>query len=231
MLEATKRPALRWLHRTPRGEALLVRIYLEAERHAEEAAPWEPLLASGPVWLGRWLDHHRAEERRHAALFAERLAALGAPDAAPAAGGLDRLSRGKLRDLHRLIDTFAPRFAAGAVVPALAVALRMEEMGARVFARHIDVLARHCPDAPLFPLLTTVLADERRHVRACERGLDRLLAPGERAELETLLERIDRIERRFGVLGALALLAAGVVSWISTGIESSISRWRTGAAT
>ena len=75
LLEATKRPALRLLHRTRAGEALLVRLYLEAERHAERAAPWEPMLAStsAPRWLAAWLDQHRADERRHAALFAERL--------------------------------------------------------------------------------------------------------------------------------------------------------------
>ena len=37
VLEATKRPALRLLHSTRAGEALLVRLYLEAERHAEQA--------------------------------------------------------------------------------------------------------------------------------------------------------------------------------------------------
>jgi len=47
LLEATKRPALRLLHRTRDGEALLVRLYLEAERYAERAAPWEPLPDDG----------------------------------------------------------------------------------------------------------------------------------------------------------------------------------------
>ncbi|HEY5451016.1 MAG TPA: hypothetical protein VIQ54_19815, partial [Polyangia bacterium] len=73
LLEATKRPALRLLHRTRDGEALLVRLYLEAERYAERAAPWEPLLANAPRWLAAWLDRHRADERRHAELFAARL--------------------------------------------------------------------------------------------------------------------------------------------------------------
>jgi len=64
LLEATKRPALRLLHRTREGEAVLVRLYLEAERHAEQAAPWEPMLAAAPRWLAAWLDRHRADERR-----------------------------------------------------------------------------------------------------------------------------------------------------------------------
>ena len=102
MLEATKRPALRLLHRTREGETALVRLYLEAERHAERAAPWEPMLASAPPWLRRWLDCHRDEERRHAALFAERLSALGGRDTG--ARGLDVISRGKLRASHRSVE-------------------------------------------------------------------------------------------------------------------------------
>ena len=231
LLEATKRPALRLLHRTSRGEALIVRLYLEAEQHAEEAAPWEPMLGSAPAWLRTWLDHHRAEERRHAALFAARLAELTGPRAREARRGFDRLSRRKLRALHRLVIAFAPRFQAGALVPALAVAWRMEEMGVRVFQRHAEVLAGSAPAAPLLPVMRTVLADERRHARACRHATARLVADAERPELESLLAKIDDIERRLGVLGAFVLLVAGGLLWIRTALESFISPSPTGAAT
>src|SRR6185295_5211263 len=115
--------------------------------------------------------------------------------AAPAGSpGLDPVSRRKLRALHALVTRFGPRFAAGPVVPALAVAWRMEEMGVRVFARHVEVLERTSPHAPL-------------------------------------LTGIDGIERRAGVLGALALLTAGGWLWIRTKLASSISPSRTDAAT
>jgi hypothetical protein len=215
LLERTKRPALRLLHQTTDGEALLVRLYLEAERHAEEAAPWEPMLASAPGWLAAWLDHHRAEERRHAALFAARLQALTG-ESSGAGGGFDAVSRRKLSALHRLVVRSAPRFGAGALVPALAVAWRMEEMGVRVFARHVDVLAATRPDAPLLPVLREVLTDERRHARACRRSVERLVGDDddERIALSALVRRIDRIERRLGVLGALLLLATGGLLWL-----------------
>lgn len=223
LLERTKRPALRLLHRTRDGEALLVRLYLEAERHAEQAAPWEPMLASAPRWLATWLDHHRAEERRHADLFAQRLEALTG-DRGAAGGGFDAVSRRKLRALHRLVVGFAPEFSAGALVPALAIAWRMEEMGVRVFARHVEVLAGARPDAPLLPTLQTVLADERRHARACRRSVERLVRDHERTTLALLVEWIDRVERRLGVLGALLLLTTGGLLWIRAKLASFISR-------
>lgn len=229
LLEATKRPALRLLHRTRHGEALLVRLYLEAERQAEQAAPWEPMLASAPRWLAAWLDRHRAEERRHAELFARRLDELTgtshASDDRPDAGrGFDAVSRRKLAALHRLVVGFAPRFGAGALVPALAIAWRMEEMGVRVFARHVDVLSADRPNAPLLPLLEQVLVDERRHARACRRAVERLVRPDEAAALASLIERVDGIERRLGVLGALILLLSGGLLWMRAKLASSISR-------
>jgi hypothetical protein len=226
VLEATKRPALRLLHRTRDGEALLVRLYLAAERHAEQAAPWQPMLASAPRWLAAWLDQHRAEERRHAALFAQRLQALTgeADDAVDRRGGFDAVSRRKLAALHRLVVRAAPQFNAGAVVPALAVAWRMEEMGVRVFARHVEVLEGDRPDAPLLPVLRQVLGDERRHARACHRSLERLVGAHERAALAVLVQRIDLIERRLGILGALVLWTWGGLLWMRATFASSISR-------
>jgi hypothetical protein len=233
MLEATKRPALRLLHRTRPGEVALVRLYLEAERHAERAAPWQRMLRPAPRWLHRWLDRHRDEERRHAALFAERLRALGGDDSGDGDGsrGFDAISRGKLRALHRLIEASAPRFVAGTVVPALAVAWRMEVMGARVFARHVDVLEQARPDATLLPVLREVLADERRHARACRAALDRLLADGEQPALSALVARIDRIERRLGVAGAALLLVWGGWLWLHDTLASFIWRSPTDAVT
>jgi hypothetical protein len=222
LLEATKRPALRLLHRTRAGEALLVRLYLEAERHAEQAAPWEPMLASAPRWLAAWLDHHRADERRHAELFADRLRALtgGSEDARD---GFDPISRRKLAALHRLVLRHSSAFSAGALVPALAIAWRMEEMGVRVFERHVEVLADVLPDAPLLPVLRGVLDDERRHARAAHRCVDRLVAPHEQAALARLVRRIDALERRLGVAGALLLLSMGGVLWMRAKLASSIS--------
>ena len=224
LLEATKRPALRLLHRTRDGEALLVRLYLEAERYAERAAPWEPMLANAPRWLAAWLDRHRADERRHAELFAARLHLLAGDTRDDGRGGFDAISRRKLATLHRLVIWNAPLFAAGALVPALAIAWRMEEMGVRVFARHVEVLAGARPAAPLLPLLQEVLDDERRHARAARRCVERLVSDREQAALALLVERIDRIERRLGVTGAVVLWTWGGLLWMRAKLASFISR-------
>lgn len=221
LLEATKRPALRLLHRTRDGEALLVRLYLEAERHAEQAAPWEPMLASAPRWLAAWLDLHRADERRHAELFAQRLRLLTGQDSDDGdARGFDAISRRKLAALHELVVRCAPAFDAGALVPALAIAWRMEEMGVRVFARHVEVLADARPDAPLLPMLQGVLDDERRHARAARRCVERLVTDRESAALASLVDRIDRIERRLGVAGAVVLWTWGGLLWMRASFTS-----------
>lgn len=223
LLEATKRPALRLLHRTRAGEALLVRLYLSAERHAEEAAPWQPMLVGAPRWLATWLDQHRADERRHAELFAQQLRLLtGGND--DAGGGFDAISRYKLAALHRLVVRNAPAFEAGALVPALAIAWRMEEMGVRVFARHVEVLAAARPDAPLLPVLHGVLHDERRHARAARRCVERLVTEAEQAALALLVGHIDRIERRLGITGALVLWTSGGLLWMRAKLASFISR-------
>ena len=109
-------------------------------------------------------------------------------------------------------------------MPALAVAWRMEEMGVRVFARHVEVLEGDRPDAPLLPLLRQVLGDERRHARACRRSVERLVSEHERAALASLVERIDAMERRLGVLGALVLFTWGGLLWMRAKLASSISR-------
>ena len=223
MLEATKRPALRLLHRTRDGEAFLVRLYLEAERHAERAAPWEPMLAAAPRWLAAWLDLHRADERRHAELFAHRLRQLAGEDG-EARGGFDAISRRKLAALHQLVVGYAPLFEAGALVPALAIAWRMEEMGVRVFARHVEVLADARPDAPLLPLLQGVLDDERRHARAAHRCVERLVNEREAAAMGRLVNEIDHIERRLGVAGAVALWTWGGLLWMRAKLASFTSR-------
>jgi hypothetical protein len=46
----------------------------------------------------------------------------------------------------------------------------------------------------------------------------------EQPTLALLVTRIDRIERRLGVLGALLLLTSGGLLWMRSKIASSISR-------
>ena len=209
LLEQVKRPAIRLLHRTRAGEAVLVRVYLEAEEHAEHAVWLDALIPTAPPWLQRWLAAHRAEEARHAEMFRTHLHALTG-ESVQASGALDPVSRWKLRRLVRLVHRSGNQFEQGTLVPALAVAGLLEEMGVRVFERHVEVLRESLPDAPLLPLLERALADERRHAAACRRSVERLTTPAECRALALLLARAERIERQLGVTGAVLLWGIGL---------------------
>lgn len=230
LLERVKRPALRLLHRTRAGEAVLVRIYLFAEEHAERAVLLDDVVLGAPAWLSRWLSVHREEEARHAQLFRHHLRELGVTPK-DAAGRIDPVSRYKLWRLLRLVRASAGRFDQGALVPALIVAGVMEEMGARVFARHVEVLQARGAPSPLLEILRTALADERRHARACARSVEKLTWPSERDAAADVYRRAHRIERQFGVTGALLLLFTGAFLCIRDAIASSISRSPTPAGT
>jgi hypothetical protein len=212
-VERVKRRAIRALHQTPRGEALLLQIYLWAEEGAESEALGE-LRGEDPAWLRKQVESHLADERKHAGWLRERLAEIGMPVSSEQAQ-IDRLSRTKLDRLRRLCLGRAPRFRQGLRVPTMAVAYRMEAMGVRVMERHASELramesVRHA-DAyrPTRELLERILKDERCHVAGCKGALAKLTTAEEQAELEQLLEEIDKIERAFGLTGAMGLWLAG----------------------
>src|SRR6185436_13376202 len=144
-LEAIKRPAIRALHGSRRGEATILRVYLEGEEHAEQAVLLDPITETAPEWLRRWMKNHRADEARHASMLRARIVALtGKPDVVT--GRMDPVSRWKLRRIERLARASAHRFENGLLVPLLAVAWRMEAMGVRVFKRHVEVLEARARD-------------------------------------------------------------------------------------
>lgn len=215
-LEAIKRPALRALHASARGEAAILRVYLMGEEHAEQAVLLDALAARGeemPRWLARWLERPRADEARHADMLRARLRELRG-SAARTTGEVDPVSRWKLRRLRRLAEEHAEKFEHGIVVPLLAIAWRMEQMAVRVFERHLDVLDATDPSHPTATLLRKLCGDEKGHVAAMRRALTRLTQAPEWNDLQLLVVKIDRIERAFGVTGAALLLSMGVLYWM-----------------
>ena len=205
-VDRIKRAALRQLHRSAAGERLLLRVYLVGEEATELALQRQPAVPR-PAWLERQMARHLAEEQGHARAFADALAARGAPAAARPATRPDALSRRKIAQWHRLAQRHAPRFGQGMLVPAFAVGLCAEQMATRVLRRHCELIG---PAHPMAGLLARVLADEGRHVRLCQRTLDRLVAAHEVPALEALMREARSIDRAFGITGALGLLAAGL---------------------
>jgi hypothetical protein len=209
-VDGIKRAALRQLHASAAGEALLLRIYLIGEE-ATELALQRELQAERPDWLQRQMDQHLAEEQAHAQAFAAAWAARGGPPPqAAATHAPDWLSRRKIAQWRRLALRHAPHFASGLLVPAFAIGLCAEQMATRVLQRHCAVLRQQAGPHPLLPLLAGVLADEARHVRLCAHTLARLVAPAEQAALDRLLAEVRRVDRAWGVTGALGLLLAGL---------------------
>ncbi|NTY40264.1 hypothetical protein [Burkholderia diffusa] len=208
LVDRIKRAAIRQLHRSTHGERWMLRMYLIGEE-ATECALHDDWTGQPPDWLAPRIEQHLADERRHAAAFADALRVRGvAPSTEPHEP--DWLSRRKIMRWRRLAQRYAPHFAQGVLVPAYATGLCAEQMAMRVLARHCATIG----DAhPLYPLLARVLADETRHVRLCSDTLRRLVAPSEAAHLAALLDEIRAIEAGFGVAGALAMYAAG---WIQS---------------
>lgn len=218
-VDRIKRAALRQLHASTAGEALLMRIYLIGEE-ATELALQRELLAERPDWLQRQMDQHLAEEQAHARAFAQAWAERGGPvPGASKAQAPDALSRRKIAQWHRLAQRHAPAFASGVLVPAFAIGLCAEQMATRVLQRHQSVLSADSAAHPLLPLISRVLADEERHVRLCAHTLARLVAPHEQLALARLLAEVRAVDRAWGLTGALGLWLAGVAL-----------RWRPGRA-
>lgn len=202
-MQGIKRAALRQLHASAAGERLLLRMYLSGEVATEYALQQE-LLAYRPDWLVRQMDQHLAEERQHAGAFTAALAERGATEAVPPPGWL---ARRKIAQWRCLASRHAGQFAQGVLVPAFAIGLCAEQMATRVLQRHCALIG---PQHRLHALLSSVLADEDRHVRLCSHTLTRIVAPRELPALAALLREVRQIERSYGVTGALIMLLAGL---------------------
>jgi len=216
IFEPTKRAAVRTLQKSRAGEALLLNVYLFGEEHAESSALAELAERAAPAWLHARIAKHRDDERRHAIMLREQLFRLGLEAQPPR---LDRFSALKLQRIRALIDGYAPRFEHGHLVTLLAAALVLEEMAARVFARHAAQLD---PSHPLHLTLERILLDEKKHVRLCEDSLSKLVSAGEAEALDELLRDIRRAERSLRTPGAALLLCAGVGLWMKEQVAAAM---------
>jgi len=202
LVDRIKRAAIRQLHASPGGERLLLRLYLDGEEASLQILQ-DRLTAEQPEWVTRQVRQHLAEEEVHTRLFA---AALGKTTTARLAP--EGLSRRKMARWRRLSGRYTSQFEAGSLVPAYATALCAEQMAVRIMRRHCETIgAEHA----LYPLFFRVLGDEERHVRLCAHTLQRLVAPHEAAPLARLLAEIRAVDAAFGISGAVAMHAAGLL--------------------
>lgn len=212
LVDRIKRAAIARLHRRPSGERLLLRMYLIGE-DATERTLMDELMPQSPPWLERVVAQHLADEQRHVKLFADALQALGEKNTT--ALKPDWLSRQKISYWQRLAHQYAPHFQYGLLVPAYATGLCAEQMAERVLGRHCAVIG---VEHSMYPLLSSVLADEKAHVRMCKTTLRRIVTVDELPQLERLLKEIRRVDSSFGITGALVMYLA---SWIVGGRRHS----------
>ena len=208
LVDRIKRAAIGQLHRSAAGEIWLLRVYLVGEE-ATECALMEEWTQGAPDWLAAQVATHLADERHHAAAFARALRERGQPvpeQQAPGSLQPDRLSARKIAQWRRMALRHAPQFAHGLLVPAYATGLCAEQMAQRVLARHCSAIG---PAHALHPLLARVLADEARHVQLCQATLQRLVSPQELPALQALLSEVRRIDRRWGISGAIGMHLVG----------------------
>jgi hypothetical protein len=195
-VDAIKRHAVAMSIRSPRAEAYVLTEYLWAEEGTEQTALHQAIERSvqPPPWLDKLIAAQLADERRHASLLRERLAALGT-ELRPAPA----LARAKLWWLERACARYLDAFAAGPIVVLLAVAAQLEATGARVLGRHLGVMERRAASHPTTAVLRAIVADERRHAKSCAAAADRLVRDDERDQFDALRARVATIDRSFGV--------------------------------
>lgn len=204
-VDRIKRAAISQLHASVAGERLLLRMYLIGEESSEIALQSD-LLGEPPEWLARQMEKHLDDERRHAGLFTAALAARGGAAPTPASLKPDVFTLRKIAQWRALAHRYGSQFSAGHLIAAFAIGLCAEQTFTRVLQRHCSQIgAAH----PMYPMLAGVLNDEGRHVRLCQRTLERLVPPAEQARLAALLEEVRAIDRAWGVSGALMMYLAG----------------------
>jgi len=212
LVDRAKRVALRQLHSSTQGEILLLQMYLVGEEAAELTLHDEVMSKKQPDWLTKQVTLHVTDERKHVSAFTEAIVQRGIT---PRQSQPDWLSRRKLVQWKRLAQRYAMHFSQGTLVPAYAIGLCAEQMTVRVLSRHCDAINT---SHKLHGLLAGVLTDEHKHVQFCSYTLRRIVAQDELPYLRTLLVKIRKIERGFGVSGAIAMYFAGLLCSLRHGI-------------
>jgi hypothetical protein len=194
-VDSIKRHAIALSVQSPRAQAYILTEYLWAEEGTEQTTLHRTAEGDAPVWLRKLIAAQLEDEHRHAELLRGRLGELGIALKAPPA-----LARAKLWWLERAVAPYLGAFAAGPVLVLLAVAAQLEATGARVLARHLEVLERRDDGSDrTAAVVRAILADERRHARSCAAAAERLVRDDERGDFEALRERVGKIDRAFGV--------------------------------
>lgn len=210
MVDRIKSAALANFQKSPWGELLVLKLYLKAEELAASNASFsfDEILKNAPDWLRKELRIHEKEEASHVRIFETRIRQILTSDHEIP---LYFFSNRKVEKFHSLVLKFENRFTSGTTIPALVVALILENMGVRIFKRHLKVLNRIGSESPTASLLTTIIRDEKRHVRGFIQSLRRLVKPSEYRDYKRLRKEALALEHKGGLNSAIIMFALSLL--------------------
>ncbi|PJZ57273.1 ferritin-like domain-containing protein [Leptospira barantonii] len=210
LVDRIKSAALANLQKSKWGEILILKHYLRAEELAASNGSFslDEILKNAPEWLCKELRIHEKEEAGHVRIFETRIQHISPSNLEIP---LYLFSNRKIETFHSLILKFENRFTSGAVVPALVVALTLENMGVRIFKRHLKVLKRIDGESPTGSLLRTIIRDEKRHVRGFLKFLRRLVKPSEFRDYVKLRKEALALDHKGGLISAIAMFVLSIL--------------------
>lgn len=209
-VDKIKSAALANFQRTPSGEIIILKLYLRAEELAASSGSFslDSILMNAPEWLCKEMEIHEKEEARHVRIFEKRIESISQSDGEVP---LYLFSERKIIKFHSLARKFENRFEFGMIVPALVVALILENLGVRIFKRHLRVLNRIATKSPTVSLLSAVIKDEKRHIRGFLKSLRKLVKPSEYRDYRRLRDEAFSLEHKGGLTSAVTMFVLSLL--------------------
>jgi hypothetical protein len=210
LVDKIKRIALANFHRSKWGEVLILKLYLKSEELAASNGYFslDEILTNSPDWLQIEMRRHEKEEQGHVRALENRISSMAAVERNIP---LYFLSNSKIKKFHLLAKEYENKFASGLIVPALVVGLILENLGVRIFKRHMRVLQRIDSKSPTYLLLASLIKDEKRHMQGFLKSLRKLIQPNEFQDYRALRKRALSLDQKGGLRSAIGMLVLSLI--------------------
>ncbi len=210
LVDKIKSIALTNFHRSRGGEVLVLKLYLKSEELAASNGYFslDEILTNTPEWLQIEMRRHEKEEQGHVRILENRINSMAAAERNIP---LYFLSNSKIKKFHLLAKEYETKFASGLIVPALVVGLILENLGVRIFKRHMRVLQKIDSKSTTYSLLASLIKDEKRHMRGFLKSLRKLIKPNEFQDYRELRKRALLLDQKGGLRSAIGMFILSVI--------------------
>ncbi len=210
LVDKIKRVALANFHKSKWGEVLILKLYLKSEELAASNGYFslDEILAHSPEWLQVEMRRHEKEEQGHVRALENRISNMAAAERDIP---LYFFSNSKIKKFHLLAKEYENKFEVGLIVPALVVGLILENLGVRIFKRHIRVLQEIDGKSPTYLLLASLIKDEKRHMQGFLKSLRKLIKPNEFKDYRELRKRALFLDQKGGLRSAIGMLLLSLI--------------------